>query len=126
MRRHHQLSRAGNILVILDAKLEEFFIQEFVISKGELNAKYEIPKLIKQEEINENLPEKEFLIIGDGKEIAQKLITRKDFKISAKNDIISAKNLANLAVKKYKNGENFENEILYVRQPSITKPKSQS
>ena len=114
----------GNILVVLDAKLEEFFIQEFVISAKNLIPKYVDPKLIKQEEIDDYLPESEFLIIGSGKEIAQKIITRKDFKISEKADIIQAKNLALLAIENYKKDQkDFDEEILYVRQPIITKPR---
>lgn len=114
----------GNILVVLDAKLDEFFIQEFLIKSGQLKSKYDEPKLIKCQDINNHLPKDNFLIIGSGKEIAGKLIKDKEsFTISTKEDCLSAFNLAVLASKIYKKNGKSKNAILYVRKPNITRSK---
>lgn len=113
----------GKILVILDAKLEEFFIQNFEIKEKQLIEIDKEPKLIKQDEINDYLPKSEFLIIGDGKEIAKKLIKTQNFTISDQKDVIKSQNLANLAQISFKNKENMDDDILYVRKPNITKSK---
>jgi len=115
----------GKILAVLDARLDEFFIQEFTINNKDLIAKYEDPKLISQLDINNYLPLKDFLIIGSGKEIAKELInTKTKFEISKKNDVIKAQNIARLALKIFETKGFNEEEILYVRKPAISKPKS--
>lgn len=117
------------ILALIDARLEEFFIQEFEFQES-IKAVSK-PSLIKYHEINEYLPKNSFLLIGNGKEIAKNLIKPAiNFKISDKEDEVKAANIGLMAFDFYqKNIANnaqyqAENEILYIRKPNITTPKS--
>jgi tRNA threonylcarbamoyladenosine biosynthesis protein TsaB len=117
----------GSILVILDAKLDEFFIEEFIIKDTSLTSKYGEPKLIKATDIGQYIPKENFLTIGSGKNIAQEILQKNNlnnFKISKKNDIIKSANLALLALEKYqKYGQRENEDVLYVRKPNITSSK---
>lgn len=113
-----------NLLVVLDAKLDEFFIQEFAIVHQKLEPKYQ-PKLIKYLDINNYLPQNDFIIIGSGKKIATDLIkTNLNLEILEKEDTIKAATIGLMALDIYKKNDgkikDLENEILYVREPNIT------
>jgi len=119
----------GKILVTLDAKLEEFFVQEFKINNNILINSQENPVLINNQDIENYLKDDNYLIIGSGKEIVsdilQKSKIKHKFNISKQEDDIKLLNLAKLAIK-YQNEapQNIKNEILYVRQPNISKSKT--
>ncbi len=115
----------GKLLVVLDAKLNEFFIQEFLLKDKELILINKEPLLINDQEINNYLPEADCLIVGSGKEIAANLIENKSkITISNNKDQIDMLNLAKLAMKYQQHyPEKIKNEILYVRQPNISKSK---
>ncbi len=114
----------GNILVILDAKLDEFFIQEFKINSSSLKAKYKEPQLIKYEDVKNYLPKNNFLIVGSGKEIAAKFIDDKArFEVSKKEDLIKACNVGLLAQKIYQEEGETKNDIMYIRKPKTSKAK---
>ncbi len=123
------IQHQGKILVILDAKLEEFFIQEFEINNNILTSNHDSPILINNKDIKNYLKDDDYLIIGSGKEIASDILQKSKikykFKVSAQEDDIKLLNLAKLAIK-YQNEapQNIKNEILYVRKPNISKPKA--
>jgi tRNA threonylcarbamoyladenosine biosynthesis protein TsaB len=127
-----------DLIVILDAKLDELFIQTFDANSlfsnkfGEsLNNNSEPssePKLIQRGDINKYITQNNPLIVGSGKEIARNIISDKAIKISSQDedDHIKASNIALMAAKIYsqKNYKEQENKILYVREASIYKSKS--
>lgn len=121
------LDYQGALLVVMDAKLDEFFIEEFVVENGILSKKNSGknlgPILIRYEEINSHLPKEHFMIVGSGKEIAKDFIKDRNFIISEKEDKIKAINIANLAAEIYGKNQAHDNEILYVRGVNITRPK---
>lgn len=115
----------GSLLVVLDAKLDEFFIQEFFLENNSLKAVSLEPELIKYEEVIQHLPSNNFLLCGSGKQIAANLIKDKSrLKISQNDDIVKATNVALLAQEIFKNNKSDNlNEIMYVRKPKISKSK---
>ena len=108
------------ILVVNDARLEEFFIQKFVIKNNNIKSSFE-PMLITLDEIKDFFPKKNFLLVGSGKLLVKDLAV--NVMREEKEDFIDAKNIALLAIEKYKNNNNFDSEALYIRKPRISKRK---
>jgi len=97
------------ILVAVDAKMDEFFIQEFQLSNGKLIANYEA-KLILAQDIENYYPEENFLLAG-----------------TSKNDIITAENIALIAREIYNQignkNQSLPIDMVYIREPRISKRK---
>ena len=109
------------ILVVNDAKLDEFFIQEFVIQNNTIKAIFE-PTLISSKNIKKFLPpEEQFLLAGSAKLMIKD--ATKNAIIFEQEDFIDAKNIALLASKKYVANDNKNLSALYIRQPKITARK---
>jgi tRNA threonylcarbamoyladenosine biosynthesis protein TsaB len=111
------------ILAVNDARLEEFYIQEFTKNPDGLflTAKYE-PKLIKSAEIEQFLPTKSFTLCGSGKNMIKNL--PKNAQIFEKEDFINAKNIAPIGQEIYqKKNEEIDAEALYIRAPKISERK---
>jgi tRNA threonylcarbamoyladenosine biosynthesis protein TsaB len=111
----------GKILVVNDARLEEFFIQEFVLENDCLKASFE-PMMIGALELKNFLPDEKFLLAGSAKNIIKDQI--KNAVILQKEDFIDAKNIALLAMENYRKQEgSVQNQALYIRKPKISERK---
>jgi tRNA threonylcarbamoyladenosine biosynthesis protein TsaB len=109
-------NQSNKIIALIDAKLGEFFIQEFEVVNQNLIAKYPA-KLIKKENILNIFPQDEFLLVGNSD------IECHNANYSQKSSLIKCQNIIYLAKKKYsKNNFSFE-ELSYMREPSISKRK---
>lgn len=114
------------ILVIMDARQKNIFIQRF---DSELKALTE-PAIIKykSDELVNLLPKdsSEFVLCGSGKGLVKDIIKdlEKSFIIEDNNDIIDAQNIAKLGMVKL-NRKEFDNDVepLYLRPPRISKRK---
>ncbi len=110
------------IAIVMNARQGKIFIQLFNNGK-----QISEPKIIQNEEIVNIIKTNEFLLVGNTKKEAQKILekhTNKTFKISKNEDLIEAKNIALLGYEKYKNNE-FTKDLkpLYLRLPRICKRK---
>jgi tRNA threonylcarbamoyladenosine biosynthesis protein TsaB len=110
------------ILVVNDAKLDEFFIQEFVIEGNKIKSTFK-PTLINSKEIKKFLPQQQFLLAGSAKLMIKDEI--KNAIVFEQEDFINAKNIALLALEKYAISNPRELSALYIRQPKITARKNQ-
>ena len=108
------------ILVVNDARLEEFFIQEFAIENGQLKSSFE-PMIIKVEELKDFLPKEKFLLAGSAKNMIKDDL--ENAIISSEEDFIDAKNIALLAEEKYSPNHNLQSSALYIREPKISQRK---
>jgi tRNA threonylcarbamoyladenosine biosynthesis protein TsaB len=108
------------ILVVNDARLEEFFIQEFVIENGQLKSSFE-PMMIKLEELKDFLPNEKFILAGSAKNMIKDDL--KNAIIYEQEDFIDAKNIALLAEEKYSPNHNLKSSALYIREPKISQRK---
>ena len=109
------------ILVVNDAKLDEFFTQEFVIENGGIKSSFEAI-IIKSEDIKNFLPQEQFLIVGSAKLMIKDVV--ENAIIFQQEDFIDAKNIALLALEKYHTNNNIEDsQALYIRKPKITARK---
>lgn len=120
---HSDLSKHNKILIVNDARLEEFFIQEFTIKDNQLKPSFE-PALITANAFKNFLPKEEFLLAGSAKNIIKDNLTNAI--ISPEEDFIDAKNIALLAEEKYLKGNNLKSSTLYIRQPKISQRKISS
>jgi len=142
--------RPERILVVNDARLGEFFIQEFIIKNNQLNniglqgnsplgsanaithplnrglrglqSIFE-PMMIKVDELSNFLPKERFLLAGSAKHMIKDDL--KNALILDKDDFIDAKNIALLAETKYfhSHNHNTESSALYIRSPKISERK---
>lgn len=117
----------GRILVVLDAKMDEFFIGEFLAQNNKI-IQVKAPSLIKADEILKHLPQEGFLLVGSGKKIVTDLIKNSslthDFSASDEDDFIEGGLIGLLAYEKLldqKASENFD--PLYLRDPKIGERK---
>ena len=110
----------NKILVVNDARLEEFFIQEFVVENRKLKSSFE-PMIIRVDELKDFLPSENFLLAGSAKNIIKDDL--KNAIISSEEDFIDAKNIAFLAAEKYPENHILESSALYIRQPKISQRK---
>jgi tRNA threonylcarbamoyladenosine biosynthesis protein TsaB len=108
------------ILVVNDARLEEFFIQEFTIKNNQLKPSFE-PMMIKVDELQEFLPKEKFLLVGSAKNMIKNNL--ENAIISAGEDFIDAKNIALLAEEKFVVNHNYQSSALYIREPKISQRK---
>jgi tRNA threonylcarbamoyladenosine biosynthesis protein TsaB len=108
------------ILVVNDARLEEFFIQEFVIENTQLKPSFE-PVMIKIDELENFLPKEQFILVGSAKNMIKNDL--KNAIISAEEDFIDAKNIALLAEEKFLANHNYQSSALYIREPKISQRK---
>ena len=111
------------IFVVLDAKLDQFFIQEFTLSNITTKPIYP-PKIIACDQITNFLPKDKFLLAGSAKSlIAPKLKDQKfKFILSTETDYIKAVNVGLLAGEIYKRDGNKVAvvDISYIRKPRIS------
>ena len=100
-------SNDSKILVAIDAKMDELFIQEFQLLNGKLIANYEA-KLIPAKDVENYYPKEKFLLVGTNR-----------------GDIITAENIALIAFEiynqNYSQGQNFSADTIYIREPRISK-----
>ncbi|MFT5702702.1 MAG: tRNA threonylcarbamoyladenosine biosynthesis protein TsaB [Rickettsiales bacterium] len=120
------LSEHKKILVVNDARLDEFYLQEFVIEEGRLKTILE-PTIIGSERIREFFPDEKFILAGSAKNMIKDNLKKSDLEnaiIFPKDDFIDAKNVAFLALDIFdKQGSRSENEALYIRKPKISQRK---
>lgn len=109
-------NQSDKIIAIIDAKLGEFFMQEFTVINENIIANYS-PKLLKKEEIINILPQDEFLLIGNCD------IKCHNAKYSQASNLIKCRNIISLAQKKYSKNKSFFEELSYMREPAISKRK---
>ncbi len=113
----------GKIIAIIDAKMDEFFVAEFISQAGEIKVLQE-SHLIKLEDLSQLKIDDESLIIGSGKDFLREIFAKKNLIISTKDDEISAKNIAFMALDALQTGASQdESHPLYLRQPKITQRK---
>ncbi|MFT6106923.1 MAG: tRNA threonylcarbamoyl adenosine modification protein YeaZ [Rickettsiales bacterium] len=115
------LNDQKKILIVNDARLDEFYLQEFVVENGCLKSNFE-PILIKDDQINEFIPEGEFILAGSGKLLIEDGLEKAI--IHPENDFIDAVNIAILGEIIFKDeGAGEENQALYIRKPKISQRK---
>lgn len=118
----------GRILVLLDAKMGEFFLGEFII-KNQKVVQLAQPSLIGLEQLSEIPSKEKFLLCGSGKKIVSELLKKpglstSNFEVSEEEDMINADLIAILAHQKFCQGEAESNlDPLYLREPKIGKRK---
>ncbi len=99
----------NKILVAIDARMDEFFIQEFQLLNSKLIANYEA-KLVSMQDVENYYPKEDFLLVGTNK-----------------NDVITAENIAFAAQEiidqNYNQNQNFSADMVYIREPRISKRK---
>ena len=98
----------GKIIALLDAKMDEFFIAEFLCQNEKLTTLKE-PYLIKSNELESFLPKDDYLICGNA---------------SKSQDQLEADLIGLLAIEKFQNDDaNQNSNPLYLRMPKIEKRK---
>ncbi len=97
----------ADLLVAVDAKIDEFFVREFVIHNYQIIPKTD-SRLINLDEFQE-LSKKYNLVCGN---------------VFDKNDIITADLVAKLAYKKFHEGSSEGSNPAYLRMPKITARKN--
>lgn len=109
------------ILVVNDARLDEFFISEFNIVGDRISAVYE-PQLISTDKIKDFFPKENFILVGSAKTLIAEL--PENCFISKGEDSILAKNIAFLAQEIHQNKNNSNQSPLYIRKPKISQRKN--
>lgn len=113
----------GQILVAIDAKMNEFFIGKFDCNNFEIKqiGEFEIANL---ENIKKFLPKEKFLLCGNAKNEVIKNVTDIEFDFEQQEDEIEPELLAKLAYEKIISNNSQENlDAIYLRQPKITARK---
>lgn len=111
------------ILVVMDAKLDELFIQEFLVENNILKSVTE-PQLISTGEIGDFLPKEKFFLAGNAQELISDSLKNHQYFSSGKSDYVNATNIALLAQGIYKNNpEEINSDALYIRKPRISERK---
>jgi tRNA threonylcarbamoyladenosine biosynthesis protein TsaB len=109
-------NQSHKIVAIIDAKLGEFFVQEFEYSKEKFIGKYP-PKLLRADDIENILPKDDFLIVGNSN------IKSKNAKYLESSNLVKCNNIILLAQDKYKKDNSSFSNLSYMREPSISKRK---
>jgi tRNA threonylcarbamoyladenosine biosynthesis protein TsaB len=109
-------NNAQKIVVIIDAKLDEFFIQEFEVMNKNLVAKYS-PKILKKTKILEILPQDDFFLAGNSGIIVP------NAKYAQPSNTVESKNIICLAKEKYSKNKFFFEDLSYMREPIISQRK---
>ncbi len=113
--------KKGKILVVNDARLEEFFIQEFTIENNQLKPIFE-PMMIAVDELKNFLPKEQFILAGSAKNMIKDNL--ENAIISDEEDFIDAKNIALLAAESLLPNHDSKSSALYIRQPKISQRKT--
>ena len=109
--------KANKILAVIDAKLAEFFVQEFAIINDDLTVKSQAKILKKSQILAFLLENNNFLLVGNCD------FDMKNIKKAQKSNLIHCRNIIALAKKKYsQNKTNFE-KLSYLREPSVSQRK---
>ena len=108
-------------MVVNDARLEEFFIQEFIIENNQLKPSFE-PMMIAVGELKSFLPKEQFILAGSAKNMIKDSL--ENAIIFDQEDFIDAKNIALLAEEKYSKNQDSKSSALYIRQPKISQRKT--
>jgi tRNA threonylcarbamoyladenosine biosynthesis protein TsaB len=116
-----QNTEYDKILVVNDARLEEFFIQEFTIENNQLKPSFE-PMMIKVDDLKDFLPKEKFLLAGSAKDMIKNNL--ENAIIFPEEDFIDAKNIALLAEEKYLKNHNSKSSALYIREPKISQRRA--
>lgn len=119
--RQHQLE----ILVAIDAKMDEFFVSSFSAKNGKLENLLE-SQLVKLEDLSNFLPKNRFLACGSGKNTVAKMAAEKNIPHEiAEEDHIEAEIVGLLALEKFSsdNSRDQNQDPLYLRGPKITERK---
>lgn len=113
------------IFVIIDARMDEFFIAEFTVENNKI-ATVSQSRLANLDELeNLNLDENYF-IVGSGKKTIAEIFTKKNImlKFEKKEDAIDATQIAAMAYEDYLDGVKIDDSNpLYLRNPRITQRK---
>ncbi len=126
------------IFIANDARMEEFFIQEFKIQNNSIEAVF-LPKMITAADINKFLPQEKFLLAGSAKKIILEQLkpninqpetaTKTQFTdlaniiFSTEIDFIDSYNIALLATQKFLAQNQENSQALYIRKPQISQRK---
>jgi tRNA threonylcarbamoyladenosine biosynthesis protein TsaB len=113
--------RFGEIFVLLDAGMNEFFGAKFFAENKKLTEVLE-PQLVRSEDLSAFLPKEKFFLCGSGKN----LINRKKFlcEIVEEKDEIEADVIGLLALEKFRAGKISEDlNPIYLRAPRVTERK---
>lgn len=120
-------NKAQKILVVIDAKANEFFYCPFDFDE-KISLNLLQPKIVNIDNILTIIPQESFLLCGSGAEIIDNILQKNhinNYQISDKNQEIKPKYIANLAYQKFINGFESKNlDPIYLRKPNITKRKS--
>jgi tRNA threonylcarbamoyladenosine biosynthesis protein TsaB len=115
------LNQQRKILVVNDARLDEFYLQEFEVENGCLKSNFE-PIMIKDDQINEFILEEEFVLAGSAKHMIEGGLGKAT--IFPEDDFIDAANIAILGKEIFeKRGAGAKNQALYIRKPKISQRK---
>lgn len=106
----------GEILVAIDARMDEFFVGKFFAQNGKITTTLE-SQLVKLENIKKILPTTDFLLCGSGKKIIAELINKK---INDTKENIEADLVGLLALEK---SPSLNHHPLYLREAKITERK---
>lgn len=115
------------IFVVLDARMDEFFIGEFLAQNNKIT-QVKAPSLIKADEVLKYLPQERFFLSGSGKKIVEDLIKNSslncDFSTNNDDDFIEGSLIGLLAYEKFSDQKISENfDPLYLRNPKIGERK---
>lgn len=117
--------KSGKIIAILDARMDEFFIAEFLASDGEITATSP-SKLIKIDELEKFSCREKFYMCGNGKEIASSFFKANDldFEILKEKDYLEADLVGAVGYKEFiKNKSGGKSDAFYLRDARITERK---
>jgi|SRR3989338_4038863 len=112
----------GKIFAIIDAKMDEFFIGEFLSQNNKIKTIME-SRLVQLHELKDLNLDQNHLIIGNGKNILQEIFARKniDLKTHHNEDKICTKTIALMAFEALiLNDFQGDSNPLYLRQPRIS------
>ncbi len=126
--RHKFGQNSGKIFAAIDARMDEFFIGNFLSNAGEIS-KISESQLVSFSDVINFLPKEKFFLCGSGKKILAEILENKNFEFeyNEEEDVIEA-DLVGLLAKIKISGEILENnsEALYLREPRISKRKEEN
>ena len=111
------------IVVIMDARLEEYFTQQFMVKSNKVVALNE-PHLVKSDNVSNFLPKDDNFLLAGSAKFKIMYETNNNPIIRQTEDKIKSSNIALMAQEIYKNNiVSNDHEILYLRKALITKRK---
>ncbi len=113
------------IFVIIDAKMDEFFIAKFIAQNNKIET-VEPSKLVHFNDLKNIILDEDYLIIGSGKKTLAEIFAKKNIALNfdENEDIISAQAIATAAFEDYLNEDAKDSTPQYLRSPRITPRKN--